>query len=63
LTAFGSPEVRAECLRQGAAAFLEKPEKTQHLLETVTDAFNSQRTGAQPVAAAHNKKSGKGGTL
>ncbi|MGH7941901.1 MAG: response regulator, partial [Limisphaerales bacterium] len=25
LTAFGSPKVRAECLSQGAVAFLEKP--------------------------------------
>lgn len=35
LTAFGSPNVKAECLRQGATAFLEKPLKTQSLLDTM----------------------------
>ena len=35
LTAFGSPDVKAECLRQGVAAFLEKPLDTPHLLNTI----------------------------
>jgi DNA-binding NtrC family response regulator len=35
LTAFGSPEVKAECLRQGAAAFLEKPLDTEQLLSAI----------------------------
>ena len=40
ITAFGSPEMKTECLAQGAAAFLEKPLDTQQLLmaiERVTD--------------------------
>jgi DNA-binding NtrC family response regulator len=35
LTAFGSPDVKAECLRQGAAAFLEKPLDSKALLEVI----------------------------
>lgn len=35
LTAFGSSEVKAECLRRGAAAVLEKPLDTQQLLQAV----------------------------
>jgi DNA-binding NtrC family response regulator len=35
LTAFANPDVRAECLRQGAAAFLEKPLDTPQLLHTI----------------------------
>jgi DNA-binding NtrC family response regulator len=35
LTAFGSPEVRQECLRQGAAALLEKPLDSEQLIGVV----------------------------
>ncbi len=35
LTAFGNPEIRAECLRQGAAAFLEKNLSTSQLLAAI----------------------------
>jgi len=45
LTAFGSPEVKAECLRQGAAAFLEKPLDTTQLLAAIGDVFASQNGG------------------
>ena len=49
LTAFGSPEVKAECLRQGAVAFLEKPVDAPHLLEEIGKVFVAQEAG---VAAA-----------
>ncbi len=39
LTAFGSPDVKAECLRQGARAFLEKPLDSPQLLEVVEGIF------------------------
>jgi two-component system, NtrC family, response regulator GlrR len=35
LTAFGSPEVKAECQREGAAAFLEKPLDSHVLIDAV----------------------------
>lgn len=35
LTAFASPEVKSECLRMGAAAFLEKPLDTAALMEVI----------------------------
>jgi len=35
LTAFGDPDVKAECLRKGAAAFLEKPLEASLLLDIV----------------------------
>ncbi len=35
LTAFGSPDVKAECLRQGAATILEKPLDTPQLLAAI----------------------------
>lgn len=35
LTAFGAPELKAECLRQGATAFLEKPLNTAALLAAI----------------------------
>jgi two-component system response regulator HydG len=43
LTAFGSADVKAECLRQGAAAFLEKPLDTPQLLTAITGVFMSQQ--------------------
>ena len=39
LTAFGSPDVEAECLRQGARAFLEKPLDITHLLGVIEEIF------------------------
>jgi len=41
LTAFGSPYVKAECLRQGAVAFLEKPLDTPQLLAAIEAVFAS----------------------
>ena len=43
LTAFGSPEVKTECFRQGAAAFLEKPLDTQQLLTAVEGVLRRKR--------------------
>lgn len=43
LTAFGSPDVKAECLRQGATAFLEKPLNTGQLLAAIEAAFELQQ--------------------
>ena len=39
LTAFGSPEVKAECLRQGAAGFLEKPLDAEQLVAALETAL------------------------
>jgi two-component system response regulator HydG len=44
LTAFGSADVKAECLRQGAAAFLEKPLDTPQLLTAIAGVFMSQQS-------------------
>ena len=46
LTAFGSPDVKAECLRQGAVAFLEKPLDTGQLLAAIEDVFAPQTADA-----------------
>ena len=46
LTAFGSPDVKAECLRQGAAALLEKPLDTGQLLAAIKDVFAPQTADA-----------------
>ena len=35
LTAIGTPDIRAECLRLGASAFLEKPLDTPQLLNII----------------------------
>jgi DNA-binding NtrC family response regulator len=39
LTAFGDPAVKVLCLEQGAAAFLEKPLDTNHLLAAIFGAL------------------------
>lgn len=52
LTAFGGPDVKAECFRQGASAFLEKPLDTTELM-----------TAVQQVLAASEKQSPSGGGL
>jgi len=41
LTGFGGPELKAECLRQGATAFLEKPLDTAQLLAAIEIVFTS----------------------
>jgi DNA-binding NtrC family response regulator len=45
LTAFGSPDVKAECLRQGAAAFMEKPLNTAELLDVIEQVFARHAAG------------------
>jgi DNA-binding NtrC family response regulator len=42
LTAYGSPVVKAECLREGAAAFLEKPLDSRALIEAIKGVFDLQ---------------------
>ena len=57
LTAFGSSEARAECLRQGAAAFLEKNLSTAQLLAEIERAFTSRKlVDEQPATNAAWKK-------
>ena len=46
LTAFGSPEVRAECLREGAVAFLEKPLNSRVLIDAIKNVFDREENGA-----------------
>jgi DNA-binding NtrC family response regulator len=43
MTAYGSPEVKEECLDKGAAAFLEKPLDTPQLLAAIERAFSSRQ--------------------
>jgi DNA-binding NtrC family response regulator len=40
ITAFGNPQIRAECLAAGAAAFLEKPLDTPQLLTAIKRVFS-----------------------
>jgi len=58
LTAFGSPETRAECLRQGAAAFLEKNLSTAQLMTEIDQVFTTRKPVADPSGknAARNKE-------
>jgi DNA-binding NtrC family response regulator len=58
LTAFGSADVKAECLRQGAAAFLEKPLDTPQLLTAITGVFMSQH----PALACAGDRRSEGAT-
>lgn len=51
LTAFGSPETRAECIRQGAAAFLEKNLSTAQLLTEIEKVFAEQKYDRLPSAS------------
>lgn len=48
ITAFSNPELKAECLRSGAAAFLEKPLDTRQLLEVIEQTFLTRTTQASP---------------
>ncbi len=43
LTAFGNSELKAECLKEGATAFLEKPLDTPQLLAAVEHALGSRK--------------------
>lgn len=45
LTAFGGPEVEAECIRKGAVALLEKPLDTLRLLDMISQIFDSGKVG------------------
>jgi DNA-binding NtrC family response regulator len=54
LTAFGSPDVKAECLRQGAAAFLEKPLNTMELMAAVAKVFASHPAAPEPAKPGQN---------
>jgi len=56
LTAFGSTDVKDECMRQGAAAFLEKPLNTKHLLEEVEKVLGEQKARANPNAESEKPK-------
>ena len=55
LTAFGSPDVKAECLRLGAAAFLEKPLDTAALLEVIEEVFASPQSSLAPAISGGEK--------
>lgn len=46
ITAFGNPELKAECLHTGAAAFLEKPLDTAQLLAAIERVFSPSPPGA-----------------
>ena len=52
LTAFGSPNVKAECLREGAAAFLEKPLDTAGLLAVIERVFAQHSANLVEAAAS-----------
>jgi DNA-binding NtrC family response regulator len=56
LTAFGSPDVKDECLRQGAAAFLEKPLNTAELLEVIEKMFASRPAGTEHTTPGGDEK-------
>jgi two-component system NtrC family response regulator len=47
LTAFGSPSVKAECLQQGAIAFVEKPVEAGALLAIIQGSFSSNPKPAE----------------
>jgi DNA-binding NtrC family response regulator len=59
LTAFGSPEVKAECLRLGATDFLEKPLDTPHLLEVIARIFAAPETNSSPDRPLDAEQVGK----
>jgi len=49
LTGFGTPKLKAECLRQGATAFLEKPVATTQLLAAIRRVFAGHPGGPEPA--------------
>ena len=55
LTAYGSPSVRTECLRQGAVAFLEKPLDASALIDAVKGAL-SPREPATNTGTKNSRK-------
>lgn len=60
LTAFASPDVRSECLRQGAVAFLEKPMESEQLLTTINKILDSREAGpAAPNAGQRSNQQSK----
>jgi len=56
LTAFGSPDVKAECLRQGAIAFLEKPLDTPQLLNVIEGVFASPKASLEFTKPVKDRK-------
>jgi DNA-binding NtrC family response regulator len=50
ITAFGTPELKAQCLQRGAAAFLEKPLDTIHLLAAIGSALS--RGASEPSGSS-----------
>ncbi|MGO8927449.1 MAG: response regulator [Limisphaerales bacterium] len=55
ITASGAPELKARCLRRGAAAFLEKPVDTVTLLTAIERVFSSRRGEAPHPAQSTNE--------
>jgi len=55
ITAFGNPDLKADCLSNGASAFLEKPLDTPQLLEAINKALASAGTGD-----SHRTRQGSG---
>jgi DNA-binding NtrC family response regulator len=65
ITAFGTPELKAQCLGQGAAAFLEKPLNTPQLLAAIEQVFapakphltrRARRRAAKAIALTTDKQ-------
>lgn len=57
LTAFGSPESRAECLHQGASAFLEKNLSSAQLIAEIEQVFKAQKLAqGQPAVNTAGKE-------
>jgi DNA-binding NtrC family response regulator len=57
LTAFGGPKLRDACLREGAAAFLEKPLDTAQLLEALERIIGTQTGVKSSAKQTRTKKS------
>ena len=57
ITAFGSAELKAQCLGRGAAAFLEKPLDTPQLLAVIEGVFLSLRPGSTRRAGCRGEVS------
>ena len=61
ITAFGNPDLKAECLTKGASAFLEKPLEMAQLLDAVDHALapgGADRTQGAHVETPEDKPSG-----
>lgn len=54
LTAFGNPELKAECFRQGAAGFLEKNLSASKLLTAIQDVLSTPKTDTEVPAGPNN---------